>query len=94
MEHHRHSLEALSGRGLDPDIWLLGARLALYRFGLERLPLYALAQYVRPAPFAPALAANWAHLLELTSPTSFRRAITARPGTAGPSQPPPLVTAA
>jgi hydroxymethylglutaryl-CoA reductase (NADPH) len=74
LDRHRQMLQALSGRGLDSDIWLLGARLALCRFGLERLPLYALAQHVRPAPFAPALAANWAHLLELTGLTTFCRA--------------------
>ncbi len=91
LERHRHWLETLSGRGLDPDIWLLGTRLALYRFGLERLPLYALAHHVRPAPFAPALAANWSHLLELIGP-SLCRAFTARPGASSPS--PPLETAA
>lgn len=60
MEDHRLALERVTGKPWAVGDWHRGARLALLRFGMSRLPLYALAHRIRPQPWLVGLAGRWA----------------------------------
>jgi thioester reductase-like protein len=68
MEDHRLLLERATGRGWDREDWHRGARHALLRFGLSRLPLYAMAHRIRPQVWILGAARRWAAFASARQP--------------------------
>ncbi len=62
LEVHRRALCAHSGQDISAQAWVAGFELALNRYLLQRLPLYALMGRFQSQAFLPALLSNWLRL--------------------------------
>lgn len=64
MEHHRRALSIETGSPIDPALWRLGFRAAVYDLLVNRLAMYALVHRIRRQTFLPRVVRTWRRLYE------------------------------
>jgi thioester reductase-like protein len=62
IEHHRIALARETGAAIDRSAWRRGFHASLWDLMLNRLPMYALIDRVRPQAFLPRVVRNWRRL--------------------------------